>query len=159
MKCATHLDQDAVGTCQDCGSGLCTQCAHRFNMPLCEKCLLRHNRAVAVDAYKGLAITAVIMAIAVWALVSSNGGHHVSVGNVAFVAILPAFTYWGWKFISDHQSTTLVMGLPLWLLYFSVKLIAAYVIGWVVGPYRLYTMLHQVLAVSKTKGQISRHEI
>ncbi len=40
MKCATHIDQDAVGICFGCGIGVCTQCFQRVGgIIYCLSCL------------------------------------------------------------------------------------------------------------------------
>jgi len=43
MKCYKHENIDAVATCRDCGRGLCSQCANKYFIPLCDYCFL--NRA------------------------------------------------------------------------------------------------------------------
>lgn len=40
MKCATHIDQEAVGVCSGCGVGVCTQCFQRVGgIIYCLSCL------------------------------------------------------------------------------------------------------------------------
>ena len=60
MECAHHAGRQAVATCNRCGKGLCSECAERFDPPLCVACLLTHNRGVAIRLAAELAITAFI---------------------------------------------------------------------------------------------------
>ncbi|MFX1318733.1 MAG: hypothetical protein ACFE9D_09640 [Promethearchaeota archaeon] len=40
MKCATHLEQDAIGVCHSCGGGVCPQCQQRIGgVFYCLSCL------------------------------------------------------------------------------------------------------------------------
>ena len=38
MKCFYHEKKDAVGTCQNCGKGLCKECAGKYTPCLCDDC-------------------------------------------------------------------------------------------------------------------------
>ena len=158
MKCFSHSDLDATATCQGCGKGLCAQCAGRFDATLCEGCLLGHNRAVAIEMYKGLAITIVIMVAGLWFMISNNT-QGMSISGYVFSALLPAFTYWGWKFISENQALSFIGNINFWLFYFMFKLIFAYIIGIFVGPYQIYKMISELRTTSQTKRQIARGEI
>src|SRR5215469_12918379 len=40
LGCRVHADAVAVGTCGDCGAGLCGCCVERFQPPSCAACLL-----------------------------------------------------------------------------------------------------------------------
>ena len=65
MECARHPGRQAVATCNLCGKGLCSECAERFAPPLCEACLLSHNRNVAVRFAVELGIT-LLIAVFLW---------------------------------------------------------------------------------------------
>lgn len=41
MKCYNHPDRDAVGTCVDCGKGLCQECMDLWTIPVCTDCNLK----------------------------------------------------------------------------------------------------------------------
>lgn len=38
MKCFYHEEKDAVATCQNCGKGLCKECAEKHTPCLCDEC-------------------------------------------------------------------------------------------------------------------------
>lgn len=39
MKCYKHTDRDAVAICGDCRRGLCSECASRYVVPVCDFCV------------------------------------------------------------------------------------------------------------------------
>ncbi len=46
MECCQHKGEPAVGTCVDCGEGLCAYCLKRWHPALCDECARkRSNRA------------------------------------------------------------------------------------------------------------------
>jgi hypothetical protein len=76
MKCAGHVDLDAVGTCNICGKGLCPECASTFTPPLCGGCALTHNKGVAKSFWFQLALMSGLFVIALIVLsdkVQANG--------------------------------------------------------------------------------------
>lgn len=44
MKCFYHNDRDAVAACQDCGVGLCPDCAAKYKPALCPDCAQKRMR-------------------------------------------------------------------------------------------------------------------
>lgn len=40
MKCYHHPDRDAVATCNECGRGLCQECASLYATPFCSDCTI-----------------------------------------------------------------------------------------------------------------------
>ena len=161
MKCAVHLDANSVAMCHGCGIGLCSDCSKRFNAIICEDCLIKHNKSINTEMYAGLVLTAVLLLPAMARIVTIILGHGPSttIMEFLFLGILPAFTVWGWKFLSDRQTLSFIGNGRAWLVYFGVKLCIAYVIGIVVGPYQIYNCLKQISAVKKTKNQLAQGEI
>ncbi len=52
MNCYFHTDQVAVATCQDCGIGLCKECASKYTPALCSECAGKRERAAQKDYEK-----------------------------------------------------------------------------------------------------------
>jgi len=40
MKCYKHKTVDAVAQCNDCSRALCPDCAKKYNLPLCDSCVI-----------------------------------------------------------------------------------------------------------------------
>src|SRR5699024_4823648 len=112
----------------------------------------------AIEMYKGLAITVVVMIAGLWFAIANNlGGSNLS--GYVFFALLPAFTFWGWKFLSQHQLLSFFGNVKFWLIYFAIKLVASYVIGIFVGPYQIFRRGNELRKAGATKKQIVRGEI
>lgn len=161
MKCFNHNEMDATSTCQECSKGLCVNCSSRFNMMLCEGCLLSHNKSVATQMFTGLAITIAIFLSFTYFFGSleSSSGESIGYSKAVFPSLVLAFTYWGWKFMTNYFPT-LTMGTGfVWLVYFFLKFTASCLIGLIVGPYQIFKMLKEIRMTNKVKGQISRGEI
>jgi len=149
MKCYNHSSENSIATCKHCNKGLCVKCSSRFNIIICESCLLKYNKSVANEMYTGLAITTSIL----FGVMFFKGINSFSLG------LLLAFTYWGWKFLSSH-APSLTMGTGnVWFFYFMIKFFIAYFIGLFVGPYQIFKMLKEIGIIKKTQGKIENNEI
>lgn len=160
MKCFNHTDMDATATCKNCNKGLCVECSSRFNTMLCEPCLIEHNKSVARNMYIGLATTVLIFFgfMYVFGSIQGSSGEPLGYSKAILPSLLLAFTFWGWKFLSDY-SPRLTMGTGnVWIMYFFIKLLMACFIGLIVAPYQIFKMLKELNTVNKTKKQIIRGE-
>lgn len=157
MKCFAHPESDAAGTCQHCGRGLCPACSQRFTLPLCESCLLKHNRSVAARMALGLTSTVVLFVAVTYLLgrMSDGHGHTLGYGKSWLPGLLLAFTYWGWRFLSERAPRLTMGSGVVWLVYFMIKFIAAYLIGIIVGPYQIVRMARQLYITRKTRREIA----
>ena len=161
MKCFNHNAMDATATCQDCGKGLCVDCSSRFNLILCEPCLLKHNNLVSRKMYLGLTLTAVIFVAATYFFgsVVLGKGKSMGYGSAAFVGLMLAFTYWGWRFLSDHFPRLTGGTGGVWLVYLMLKFMAAYFIGIIVGPYQIFKHFREIYRARHVKQQLTRGEL
>lgn len=140
MKCIAHPESDTRG-----------ECIGGFITPLCAECLGEHNKRVAMEMYKGLGITAIVFAVGMSLAVSDaldgrGGSAHV------FMWPLLAFTYWGWTFLSDHFPRLTEGPLNARFVYCFVKLVLAYFVGLLVGPWQIFRVVRQLYAAKKENG-------
>lgn len=157
MKCFHHTDRAAVATCEKCPKGLCHPCANHFESILCQQCLLKNNKSKAKEVYIGLAVTIAIFFSSSYFLGTflKGGTHSFDFSKGWLISLLLAFTYWGWVFLTDYFPSLLEGTGDTWLMYFSVKFIASYFIGIIVGPYQILKMLKEIYIIQKTKKQVS----
>lgn len=158
MRCFAHADVDAEALCHGCNKALCGRCSTRFGINVCESCVLSRNRAVAREMYTGLLTTLITFGGATWffmTLRDSAGLPTVTPTTAAFLGMLFAFTYWGWKFLSNYFPTLWFGTGIIWLIYVVLKFIASYFIGLIVGPFQIIRMLNQLRIVSRVKRQIA----
>ena len=45
MNCFNHTQEPAVAQCSDCGKGLCSECAERYQPILCTPCFQKRKRS------------------------------------------------------------------------------------------------------------------
>lgn len=162
MGCFIHEHSHATAVCQGCGRGTCTECSNRFGDPWCEQCLLRHNTGVARQMYAGLVTTLAIFVLSTWFFVrleDSSGHPAVPFASAALIGALFAFTYWGWKFLSNYFPTLWFGTGIIWLIYAIAKFIASYFIGLIVGPFQIIRMLNQIRIVNRVKHQIASGQL
>lgn len=127
-------------------------CADRFEKPLCAPCLVSYNGNIAKQLYYGLALTVAIL-ITVTYLVHTQGA--LSVGQSLLMGALAAGTYWGWRFLSDHAPRLTMGSMLVWILYLSLKFIAAYFIGLLVGPYQVFKMMRELNRIQGVKRRLA----
>ncbi len=109
----------------------------------------------------GLGITFAIFGAVTYLLADLDYGNGQKLGFASawFPGMLAAFTYWGWKFLSENQRLLFIGNINFWLGYVLVKFFFAYFIGIIVGPYKLYKMIKEVTVASKTNLQIARGRV
>jgi cation transport ATPase len=160
MKCFNHNAVDATATCQDCGKGLCVECSSRFDTIFCEPCLLKHNSLVSRQMYVGLVLTAAIFVGATYFFGSVAPGtvKAMGLGSAAIVGLLLAFTFWGWRFLSNYLPRLTRGNVFTWAMYLALKFVAAYFIGIVVGPYQIFKHFREIYRARNLKQQLVRSQ-
>lgn len=150
MKCAGHNDLDAVGTCNSCGRGLCTECVSVFTPPLCGHCALAHNRGVAKTFWVQLILMAVMFVVALVVLMDK-----LPLLSVLGYAVMAAFFVPGWNFLGRYLSPGGGYLFPMarWINLIVHAAVAA-LIGVVVGPIYLFKAWKELKTVRETKKRM-----
>jgi hypothetical protein len=122
--------------------------------------LLAHNQGVARQVYTGLATTVVLFGASLYFLggMRATGGGHLGL-RAWMPALLLSFTYWGWRFLSQHAPRLSGGSGGVWLIYFLLKFSLSMVLGIVVGPYQIFRLARELYIAKKAKRQIARGEI
>lgn len=148
MKCRYHPQIDAVATCQECGAGLCYECAGYFTTPFCPECVKSFTVSQKRQRRKSL-ITTVIAAIVLLLICSSfytYNSIHLTIFQVLFVICIP----FGWAALNKIQPQIFLF-LPVigWLIYFSIKLVASAIVGLGALPYVIVKYIKDSIAYNK----------
>lgn len=138
MKCYKHIEADAISSCVDCGRGLCPSCTNKFNIPLCDNCLLARNNANKQLLIKNLVIMAALFGFGAYLALTGEGDF----SERAFAPFIFAGIPWGWSFL-NKITPAMFLFLPIggWILYFTFKLVLASLIGIFVMPYKIYQIV------------------
>lgn len=137
MKCANHPELDAVATCVDCGKGLCSDCSSAYEFPICENCNSGRVAGEKKELMKNIALTILFFIIGGYFAVSSGGS--VNIVAVIVIGYLFAGIPWGWSFL-NKITPSIFLFLPLigWVIYFFIKGILSFFIGFIALPIKLF---------------------
>ncbi|MCF8260042.1 MAG: DUF2180 family protein [Melioribacteraceae bacterium] len=137
MKCANHPESDAVGTCVDCGKGLCSECLNQYEFPICDSCNSVRADGEKKELTKNIALTVLFFAIGFY-FANSSAGSFQLVGGIV-IGYLFAGIPWGWSFL-NKITPSIFLFLPLigWVIYFFIKGILSFFIGFIALPIKLF---------------------
>ncbi len=141
MKCAQHIERDAVGSCQGCQLGLCQDCAKRFGAPYCAKCKLKDMKVQSKGFYFQLGISILLVVIGYYTWVRY---FHGGIFESLIPAALLAGFYWGWSFFSKKISKpskkpqrSKWLSFLLYGAYYLVLLLLSIALGFLIGIYKI----------------------
>ncbi|MGM9763088.1 MAG: hypothetical protein ACI3ZQ_03600 [Candidatus Cryptobacteroides sp.] len=140
MNCYFHPTKPAVAQCVDCHKGLCSTCAHKYDIPICDDCN-RKRKINNVAHY----ITPFIICIVLFAI-----GHNVEIfgPDQVFGAYMLMCAYGGWKAINQFFPMIFVwfnMRSVFW--FFLIKLAISMFIGFFITPVYLIYCLYKIIRV------------
>ncbi len=138
MHCYYHAERKSVATCQVCGKGLCAECASVFNPPTCHACILEHVNGEKTKMVKSI-VTGVILGTLCCIILKNPMG------------LLFAGVPFGWMALSAiTPNIFLFMPVVGWLIYFAIKFLIAYLIGWIALPIKIYKWIRFFSTAKKT---------
>jgi putative membrane protein len=140
MNCYNHIDQTAVGTCIDCGKGLCNECAHKYTEPICDSCNLNRIRKEKSEMIKRWGI---ILIVAFFITIFYYNISEDKASLTAF-SLIGAFysgigIQYGWRALNAiTPSMFLVLPIIGWFIYFVVKVAISGLIGFFITPIKVF---------------------
>ncbi len=125
MNCYYHEERPATSTCQGCGKSLCSECASILNIPICTSCLAEHIKSERMSLIKTVLLSLAI-GIACALFISDPRG--------LFFAWVP----FGWIALNSITPKVFLF-LPLvgWVVYFVIKFVLSFLIGWIALPIKI----------------------
>lgn len=143
MKCANHPSMDAVGTCVDCGKGLCVDCTNAYSIPICQSCNAVRVKGEKGDLNKRIILTLVFFVLGFYLMV--NSAPSINIGTIIggiIIGYIFAGVPWGWQFL-NKITPSLFLFLPLigWVIYFLIKTLLSFAIGFIALPIKLFGMV------------------
>ncbi len=151
MSCSIHEDLEHVGICNDCGRTLCKDCVDKFNPPTCPYCMIGWGNAVKKQFFKTAALGALLGIGAVaFSVVSAPPGSGIGIMTTMslMVFIIFAGIPWGWSTLSKiTPQVFLFMPIGGWMLYFGVKLLISFYIGFCVMPFYIWKYIKNMKLV------------
>lgn len=146
MKCFFHPYKQAVAQCVDCHRALCSECAGKYKIPICDRC---NNRRIRSDLLRY--IKPLIICILLYIL-----GYNIEIfsPDKEMGGYMCMASYGGWKFINKFcPFIFLWFSIKALLGYFLIKLCLSMFIGFFTTPiyltYCLYNIV-QLIILKKT---------
>ncbi len=142
MKCFYHNDRDAVAQCSECGKFLCSDCAEKWEPPLCPSCgksISSYNRSSAAASLILTVILLVLGGLFTGFMYFSTDSTFYSFGEKIFGVVLYSYMIAGfpagWRKLSGLTSR-LFLALPVvgWVFYFGIKIGLSAIVGLVMLP-------------------------
>ena len=154
MRCANHLDRDAIGLCTGCGIALCPSCRASDEVAMCGNCLTCHNKEVIHHFGLRVAGSFGLFLLAL-GLVSSI---ELAWAQKLAICLMAAFFPFGWSALSrvfasgEHYPLGLMRVFAL-LSHASVSAL----LGWIVGPYQLIKGIREILKARQANASVQSH--
>lgn len=140
MNCYNHPTRPAVAQCIDCHKGLCNSCAHKYTIPICDKCNNKRKGNSLVHYIKPFIICVILFCI----------GYNLEImgPDQEFGAYMLMCVYGGWKAINQFAPTIFVwfnMESVFW--YFLIKLAISMFLGFFITPVYLIYCLYKIIRI------------
>jgi len=158
MNCYNHIDQPAVGTCIDCGKGLCNKCAHKYSQPICDFCNLNRihkEKSEMIKRWGIILIVAFIMTIFYYNISKDKSSLTIFSLICAFYGCIGM--QYGWRALNSiTPSMFIVLPIVGWFIYFVVKAVISGIIGFFITPIKIFQDIKRYLELKKTIKYIKK---
>ncbi len=138
MNCYYHTGRQSVAQCVDCGKGLCSQCASKYTIPICDKCNDKRRFHETFQYAKPLLICIILYLI----------GYNIEIlgPDQTLSGYILMSSYAGWKLINKLLPTFLVcFSLRSVFFYYLIKLCVSMIIGSLATPLYLIYCLYKLI--------------
>ena len=151
MNCYNHIDQPAVGTCIDCGKGLCSECAHKYTNPICDSCNLNRIRKEKSEMIKRWGIILIVaFIITIFYYNISEDKSSLTASSLIGIFYSGIGIQYGWRALNAiTPSMFLVLPIIGWFFYFIVKAIISGLIGFFITPVKIFQDINRYLELRK----------
>ncbi len=152
MYCPNHPNKKIKTQCESCGAGMCSVCAKKYHVTVCDSCASAMSTELLLEAEKKIRntrvlfiVTYIIFVIGIIALALSGtmdgtmavgiiiAGIVGGIGTAYYIASIPS----GWRVLNKGLAAfRFILFLPLmgWIIFYMVKLSLAMMIGVFVLP-------------------------
>jgi hypothetical protein len=158
MNCYEHPIQPAVAQCPDCGKGLCTECATKYSLPICNTCNKKRINAERSGIIKELLLTyGMGILLGVLFVNFANGERYLPLTTAIMLYVIFSYIFSGivpgWKTLT-RITPAIFLFLPIigWVLYFIIKLALSLCLGLVMLPIRTFRNIYRLVALQKIKA-------
>ena len=175
MNCYNHIDQPAVGTCIDCGKGLCSECSNKYTILICDSCNLKrlYTEKSSIATRWGISIAiAILFTLLNFEILPKDLIIYLIMlpSMIICVFIISISIQYGWRalnsvmppvsFVVSFFIGWLLIGWFLaligWILYVSIRVTLSFFIGLIITPIMLFKDIKRYKEVNRTIKYISK---
>lgn len=139
MNCFYHPSRPAVAHCPDCGKGLCSECAAKFEKPICPECNGKRGKNDLRKYSKPLIICAIMFIVGCF--VGKGVTNEPFLTGYVFTCI-----YGGWSIAGTFFNNILItLDKESILLYYGLKIVLAAVVGIFATPVYLCYCIYKLI--------------
>jgi putative membrane protein len=152
MNCYNHTDTPVVGTCIDCGRGLCRECATKYTLPICSSCNLLRIRKEKETIIKEWVISFIIGIILAYLMYNHysemNKEQGVQAALMTFYMAMSA--RYGWKAL-NAITPDIFLQLPMigWFVFYFIKTVLSLIIGVFIAPIKIFLEIKRFIEINK----------
>lgn len=146
MKCYYHVEREGAGQCNQCGKILCKECMDIYKPPLCTECATSRNSANRFNLIKDIILSIAMMIIGgyMYFTIYANDGFNLFV--LLFTILIFGGIPYGWSALNKiTPNIFLIMPIIGWLIYFILKLVLAFCIGWLFFIIKIGQIIYGVI--------------
>ena len=175
MNCYNHIDQPAVGTCIDCGKGLCSECSNKYTIFICDSCNLKrlYTEKSSIATRWGISIAiAILFTLLNFEILPKDFIIYLIMlpSMIICVFIISMSIQYRWRalnsvippvsFVVSFFIGWLLIGWFLaligWILYVSIRVTLSFFIGLIITPIMLFKDIKRYKEVNRTIKYISK---
>lgn len=160
MNCITHQGREAARFCSKCGNPICGDCANEFGGYCihCAKIACKETKKKAITTFGLSAIFAILFftVIIIEIIYSSKSNVMENILMLVLSIVFGAGIPFGWSAL-NRLTSNLFLFLPLvgWLIYFVIKFILAYFIGWAVAIPKFIALVRELRVTQEMEKRIN----
>lgn len=160
MQCFYHHGKDAVDACEDCSKRLCQECASTFTPCLCLDCYSERRKTTTIhEALRlfGKSVAFFAIAFICQKLLFSFASVKMDTSLLLVSSLIYSGIPWGWSFVSRIFPVQILGGSTgFLLLYFMLKLVAAYLIGLIIMLWNVGKICYLLIRSFMDKKEIEK---
>jgi hypothetical protein len=151
MKCILHLESDASSACTDCGAGLCTVCAQRFDLPLCDQCNIKRLEADRTQIRKSTILTVICLVLGLTVAAGADSSE-VNLLERFLIAVFVAGFPLGWVATKKHFGANSFLAHPQygWLIWLFIYLAPRIIASIVLAP---FAIVMRIIGIARSRNR------
>lgn len=143
MNCQVHFEREARSFCKECNAPMCPECNSTFGS-MCMRCVEKLCQDGKKEIIITFGISLVCLIFGYWFMLSGDGLEY-NLFEMFLTGFFFFFLPFGWKAVGKIADYVFLIftrfGVMGWIFFFLLKLVAALLIGWILGIPKMVQMI------------------